>query len=101
MLDVGIRIKKIKLADAEAKLTRLGYAPRTVKLMLRHYLLTCGYQLCYTIGSFELERLKNKYAHRIGLKVFHDCVLESGQIPFHLLEKKLEDRLCRQKAKNS
>jgi len=95
MLDVGIRINKFKLTDAESALKNLGYNPSIVKSMLRHYLLTPGYQLCYTIGKFELERLQKKFVPKTGLKDFHDNVLSSGQIPFYLLEKRLEGSLCR------
>jgi uncharacterized protein (DUF885 family) len=93
-LDVGIRINKIKLSDAEKDLRWLGYSPSRVKAMLQHYLLTPGYQLCYTIGKFEIEKLKKKFAPKMGLKNFHDCLLTGGQIPFDLLEKRME-KLCR------
>lgn len=89
MLDVGVRINRFKIKDAEEKLKGLGYRPRIVNSMLRHYVLTPGYQLCYTIGKFEIERLRKKYADRLGLKKFHDLLLSEGQIPFDLAEKVL------------
>ena len=95
MLDVGIRINKLKLADARQMLLGLGYGPKTVRLMLRHYLLTVGYQLCYTVGKFEFQRLRRKFARRLGLKRFHDFILREGQIPFTLLERRIKQQLCR------
>lgn len=91
MLDVGIRINKLKVSDAQQMLLNLGYDLKSVKLMLRHYVLTIGYQLCYTVGKFELERLRRKFAARIGLKKFHDLILNSGQIPFDLLERRINE----------
>ena len=90
MIDVGTRIDMLNIQDAKSLLENLGYSPGLVKLMLRHYLLTPGYQLCYTIGAFELERLKKKFSRKFGIKKFHDIILNTGQVPFDLLEKKLE-----------
>jgi hypothetical protein len=93
MLDVGIRINKIGLSDASRELRWLGYNPSSVKAMLKHYVLTYGYQLCYTIGKFEIERLKKRFALRMGIKNFHNCLLSGGELPFDLIEKRME-RLC-------
>jgi hypothetical protein len=93
MLDVGIRINKLKVEDAGGLLKGLGYEAETVKLMLRHYQLMPGYQLCYTIGKFEIDRLKSKFISTLGLKRFHDALLEGGQIPFELIEKRLK-KIC-------
>lgn len=94
MLDVGIRINKFKVADAAKLLKGLGYEPGLVELMLRHYILLPGYQLCYTIGKFEIDRLKKKFSAKLGLKRFHDFLLQGGQIPFDLIETRME-QLCR------
>jgi len=90
MLDVGIRINKLKLEDAGERLKDLGYSSSVVNQMLKHYQLTYGYQLCYTMGKFEIERLRKKFTPKFGLKGFHNFLLDSGQIPFDLLEKRLE-----------
>ncbi|MFC1658866.1 DUF885 family protein [Candidatus Omnitrophota bacterium] len=92
-LDAGIRINKLKAADAANELCGLGYNPGRVKSMIGHYLLTYGYQLCYTIGKFEIERLRKRFVPRIGIRNFHDCLLGAGEIPFDLIEKRME-KLC-------
>ena len=71
-------------------LENLGYSPAVVKSMLRHYALTYGYQLCYTIGKFEIDNLKSRYAEKLGLKRFHNLLLQGGQIPFYLIDKKMK-----------
>lgn len=95
MLDVGIRIGRLEFKDAGILLRDLGYEPKTVKFMVRHYSLSPGYQLCYTMGKFEIDRLKEKFSSRLGLKRFHSLLLEGGQINFALIEKRIKDRLCR------
>jgi hypothetical protein len=94
MLDVGVRINKFGLEDAARMLQDLGYEAKIVKSMLRHYVLTPGYQLCYTIGKFEIERLKKMFCAKLGLKKFHDLLLQGGQIPFTLIERRIESQLC-------
>ncbi|MBL7081776.1 MAG: DUF885 family protein [Candidatus Omnitrophica bacterium] len=93
VLDVGIRIKKIKLSDAARELCWLGYNPSRVKAMLKHYVFTYGYQLCYTIGKFEIEKLRRQFAPRMGIKNFHNCLLRGGQLPFDLIKRRME-KLC-------
>ena len=93
-LDVGIRINKMKPSDAAEELRWLGYNSCRVKAMLRHYVLTCGYQLCYTIGKFEIERLKKKFAPQMGIKNFHDHLLAGGELPFDLINRRME-KICR------
>ncbi len=93
-LDVGIRINKIKISEAARELRRLGYDSSRVKAMLKHYVLTYGYQLCYTIGKFEIERLKKEFAPQMGIKNFHNFLLTGGQLPFDLIKKRME-KLCR------
>lgn len=92
-LDAGIRINKMNPQDAEKELLGLGYSVSRVKLMLKNYLLTPGYQLCYTIGKFEIEKLKKRFVVKMGLKNFHDSLLSGGQLPFDLVEKKM-DAIC-------
>jgi len=93
-LDVGIRINKIKPSQAADELRWLGYSSERVKAMLRHYILTYGYQLCYTIGKFEIENLRKKFVPLMGIKNFHSCLLGGGQLPFDSIKKRME-RLCK------
>jgi len=95
MLDVGMRINKLTPEDAEGKLRNLGYTPSIVKNMVRHYMLTRGYQLCYTIGKYEIEKLEKRFLSKLGMKKFYTLLLNGGQIPFHLVKMKMEDFLCK------
>ncbi|NQT22328.1 MAG: DUF885 family protein [Candidatus Omnitrophica bacterium] len=95
MLDAGVRINKISLEDAKRMLSDLGYEPDIVKSMVDHYILTPGYQLCYTVGKFEIEQLKNRFSHTMGLKKFHDALLESGEAPFDLIKERMDKLICK------
>ena len=95
MLDVGIRINRLQTKDAQKLLENLGYEKNKVRLMIGHYLLTPGYQLCYTTGKFEINLLRKRYAEKTGLKKFHQLLLEGGQIPFNLVEARIKDYLCK------
>jgi uncharacterized protein (DUF885 family) len=79
--------------DAAEQLQWLGYSSRRIKAMLKHYILTYGYQLCYSIGKFEIERLMKRFAPRLGRKNFHDCLLAGGELPFELIKRRM-DKLC-------
>ena len=92
-LDAGISINRIKASDAARQLSLLGYSKSRAKAMIKHYILTSGYQLCYTIGKIEIEKLRDKFASKMGIKNFHNCLLKSGQIPFDLIKNKME-KLC-------
>ncbi|HEC68829.1 MAG TPA: DUF885 family protein [Candidatus Omnitrophica bacterium] len=94
LLDVGIRTNKIKLSSIKSMLKNLGYPEKRIPVMIEHYLLMPGYQLCYTIGKLEFQRLKEKYAHYKGLKKFLEFILNQGEIPFALLEEKLKEEIC-------
>ena len=95
LLDVGIRINRFTVNDAETKLEELGYSRSLVRNMVRHYLLTCGYQLCYTIGKHEIEALEKMFVPRLGLRKFFDLLLKGGQLPFDLIKKRLEALVCK------
>ena len=95
MLDIGLRTKRLSLGRAGRLFRDIGYSPRIVKTMLEHYSLTIGYQLCYTIGKFEIEKLKKQFIGDLGLKKFNDLLLQGGQIPFHLVKKRLEHVRCK------
>ncbi len=90
ILDVDIHTGKMSLEVAQGRLAELGYHPRRAYLQARQYTLTYGYQLCYTVGKCEILDLRDRFASRLGLKGFHDFLLQGGEIPFEWIEKRLE-----------
>ena len=91
VLDVKLQTERIGLMEAARQIENLGFSPERAQRQVRRFALTPGYQSCYFIGSHEILRLRNRFAPRLGLKVFHDTLLEGGEIPFHLAERRLQE----------
>jgi hypothetical protein len=93
VLDVKLQTERIGLMEAAREIENLGFSPERAQRQVRRFALTPGYQSCYFIGSHEILRLRDQYAPQLGIKIFHDTLLEGGQIPFHLAERRLQERI--------
>ena len=93
VLDIQLQTEMIGLREAARQIENLGFSPERAERQARRFALTPGYQSCYFVGSHEILRLRDQFAPRLGLKVFHDTLAEGGQIPFHLVEKRLQERM--------
>ncbi len=93
VLDVEIQTGKTGLVEAAKRIQNLGFSSKRAGRQVRRFALTPGYQLCYYMGTYEIMRLRRQFSSRLGLKAFHDILLGGGQIPFHLVEKRLEARV--------
>ena len=89
-LDVELQTGEITLAQGVKKIEALGYSSKRAKRQIRRFALTPGYQLCYSIGMHEILRIRERFSSHSALKTFHDTLLGGGQLPFHLVEKRLE-----------
>jgi len=92
-IDAGFPRGKLDMNGAVRLLTRTGFSEEEAVGQIKRFCLTPGYQLCYCLGSYEITKLKNTYGHRTGLQEFHDILLGGGELPFHLVEKRLEASL--------
>jgi len=90
ILDVELQTGKITLAQGAKKIEVLGFSSKRAQRQIRRFALTPGYQSCYFIGMQEILRLRHRFAPIVGLKNFHNILLTGGQIPFHLVEKRLK-----------
>jgi uncharacterized protein (DUF885 family) len=77
--------------EAARQIENLGFSPERAHRQVRRFALTPGYQSCYFLGSHEILRLRDEFAPRTGLKLFHDMLLEGGEIPFCLVERRLQE----------
>ena len=91
VLDVKLQTERIGLMEAARQIENLGFSPERAQRQVRRFALTPGYQSCYFIGSHEILRLRNEFSPQLGLKVFHDTLLEGGEIPFYLVERRLQE----------
>jgi len=90
ILDIELQTGKITLAQGAKKIELLGFSSKRAQRQIRRFALTPGYQSCYSMGTHEILRLRRQFSSQLALKTFHDALLGGGQIPFHLVEKRLK-----------
>ena len=90
-IDVGLTIGKLSDSAAVDLLKTCGFAPAEAARQLDRFRLNPGYQLCYCYGSHEFKQLKKKYGDLLEGKNFYGFLLEGGELPFHLIEKRFEN----------
>jgi len=90
-IDVGLISGMITREDAEKLLITAGFTEAEAKGQIDRFQLNPGYQLCYSLGRYEILNLKEKYATLMGQKQFHRRLLEGGELPFHLIAKEFEN----------
>jgi uncharacterized protein (DUF885 family) len=88
-IDIGLSTGRLVDEDALTLLTTAGFSPEEARGQIDRFRLNPGYQLCYSLGRFEILQLREAGADRMGHDRFHRLLLEGGELPFHLIEKKL------------
>jgi uncharacterized protein (DUF885 family) len=92
-IDIGLTTGKISTVDALELLEECSFSPGEARRQINRFRLNPGYQVCYSLGNYEFTQLKSTYAARLGTKRFHEYLLEGGELPFHLIDKRLA-RIC-------
>jgi hypothetical protein len=92
-LDIKLQTGRISLDRAAREIEDLGFSRQRAERQIRRFALTPGYQLCYFMGNHEIVRLREQFSSRLGQKAFHDTLLGGGEIPFHLVEKRLKEKM--------
>lgn len=92
-IDVGLHTGALSIEDAIILLTTVGFTLEESKRQIDRFRLNPGYQIYYSLGSHEIQRLKESYESRIGKDKFHAFLLEGGELPFHLIKKRFEAAL--------
>lgn len=90
ILDVELQTGKITLEGGAKKIETLGFSSMRAKRQIRRFALTPVYQSCYSMGMHEIIHLSKKHSSRLGHRIFHNTLLNGGEIPFYLVEKRLE-----------
>ncbi len=88
-IDAGLSTGRMDREAASRLLMAAGFSLKEAARQLDRFQLNPGYQICYTLGRYEIMNLKELYDKRIRDKKFHSFLLEGGELPFHLIEKKL------------
>lgn len=88
--EIGIHCYNLPMDDAARFLVdKVGLTHGAARAETRRYIAEPGQPMSYLIGELEVERLRKKFK-RLPLKKFHDLLLDSGTIPFGLVEKEME-----------
>jgi hypothetical protein len=90
-IDIGLSEGFLTRNDALGLLTSAGFSREEAGNQVDRFRLNPGYQLCYTVGRHEFTRLRKEYGRQLGRDVFHQEVLNGGELPFHLIEKRLAE----------
>jgi hypothetical protein len=96
--ELGLHLGKLDDPGAGDLLAEIGIKPGLAAQLIRQYRCQPGYQITYTIGRLELERLVEKFRPRVsGDHELCSLLLSAGEIPFDLLERHLETSLAQRK----
>jgi hypothetical protein len=97
VLDIGLHTNKMTPAQAAGKIEALGFSPARSRRQVRRFCLTPVYQSCYFLGTYEIIGLRKRFSSPMGLRNFHDTLLGGGEIPFHLVERRMRAGLDKEK----
>ena len=100
-IDVGLNTGMLTREDAIRLLTTAGFTPEEAHHQIDHFGLNPGYQLCYTLGRYEIMQLKRTYESRMGRDQFHRQLLGGGELPFQLIEKRFQSLNDRNRTRRS
>lgn len=91
--EIKIHCDELPMDDAARFLVdRVGLSHAAARAETRRYVAEPGQPMSYLIGELEVERLRKKFKH-LPLKKFHDLLLDSGTIPFVLVEQEMTEKL--------
>ena len=90
MIDSGLPTGCIDRNKAENLMEEIGYSRDEAAQLVNRFQLDPGYHLCYTLGRYEILNLRNRYGTLTGRSSFHRILLEGGELPFHLIERRFQ-----------
>ena len=84
LIDVGLAMERITMEEAANLLVSVGHETNEAISQVERYRLSPGYQICYTLGKYEILELRQQFVPRLGWQRFHRLLMEGGQLPFQL-----------------
>ena len=88
-IDVGLATGMLGRDEALRLLTTTGFSPEEAATQVERFAINPGYQVCYTLGRYEIEGLRATSGAHLDKDRFHRYLLEGGELPFHLLARRL------------
>lgn len=94
LLDIGIHYHGYSLSDVQTFLSKLGFQEDTAKSLYDSILQSPANYLQYYVGYLNFCTLRDKQQQKLqdqfSLKKFHQTILETGPVPFDLLQKQFD-----------
>lgn len=95
VVDVAIHTKQMSREEAiQYMKTHERISDEEATAEIERYMAIPGQALSYKIGQFSILRMRDKYAKQLGAKFnladFHMQILNGGNMPLEVLEKKLD-----------
>lgn len=89
-IDVGMNTGILSREEALQILTEMGFNAGEAARQMNRIQVNPGYQICYTLGRHEIMNLRQSYGKQLGLNRFHHKLLEGGELPFQLIERRFK-----------
>jgi hypothetical protein len=91
LIDSGLALQRLTTEEAANLLVSVGFAAGEALGQVERFRLNPGYQLCYSLGKYEIMELRQRFLPTFGWQRFHRLLLEGGEIPFHLAAWRFEN----------
>ena len=91
LIDSGLAMQHFSTEKAADLLVSVGFAAEEAITQVERFRLNPGYQLCYSLGKYEIVELRQRFLPTLGWQHFHRLLLEGGEIPFHLAAWRFEN----------
>jgi uncharacterized protein (DUF885 family) len=76
--------------EAASLLVSVGFSKTEALAQVERFRLNPGYQICYSLGKYEIQDLRRRFVAKFGWHRFHQLLLGGGEIPFKLAAWRLE-----------
>ena len=91
-IDVGLPQGLLTQSAAVELLRTAGFSKIEAVKQIERFSLNPGYQLCYSLGSYEFAQIKKVYGNRLDRNQFYGHLLGGGELPFSFIRQRF-DRL--------
>jgi hypothetical protein len=92
LIDSGLAMQNFTMEKGADLLVSVGFAADEAMAQVERFRLNPGYQLCYSLGKYEIVELRKRFLPTFGWQHFHRLLLEGGEIPFHLAAWRFENQ---------
>ncbi len=91
LIDTGLAMHRLASEEAANLLVSVGFTRDEAVAQVERFRLNPGYQLCYSLGKYEIRNLRKNFVSKFGWQSFHQLLLEGGEIPFELASWRFEN----------